>query len=97
MPPPGRKDGLTDPGKPNEQMQGELGELLSVVRGEGLAPAEFLERLESIHIRYLGDDSNAPEFVTRRRKAFAAHEEFTMGVDRHHQLELLAQALGLEP
>jgi hypothetical protein len=85
-----------DLGKPNEQMQAELGELLSVARAGELAPTDFLERLESIHARYLGDEALAPEFVSRRGQALAAYDEVRLGVDRHHQLELLAQALGVE-
>ena len=79
----------------NEQMQRELSELMSVARIDELAPADFLERLESIHVRYLGEGAYSPEFVDRRRRALAAYDEVTMGIDRHHELELLADALGV--
>jgi len=79
----------------NEQMQRELSELMSVARIDELAPADFLERLESIHVRYLGEGAHSPEFVDRRRRALAAYDEVTMGVDRHHELELLADAFGV--
>ena len=88
-------EGEDDLAERKEQMQRELAELMSVARVDELAPADFLERLESIHVRYLGESAYSPELVDRRRRALAAYDEVTLGVDRHHELELLAEALGV--
>lgn len=78
-------------------MDVELGALLAEARAGELAPAEFAERVESLHARHLGGQIDAPEFVNARREAVAAYDELTRGRDRHHQLELIAQALGIGP
>jgi hypothetical protein len=77
-------------------MQRELADLLTLVRNGQVDPSDFTARLEALHARFLGDDANAPEIVERRRAASAAYDELTAGTDRHHQLELLAKALGVD-
>ena len=78
------------------QMRVELGELLDVAHDGALSPTVFAERLESIHARYLGPDANSPAAIEARRRAVAAYDKLTSGRDRHHQLELIATALGID-
>ncbi len=74
----------------------ELGDLLALARNGELDPSEFTALLESLDARFLGDDADAPALVQRRRAASAAYGELVAGMDRHHQLELLAKALGVD-
>lgn len=76
-------------------MQIELTELVDVARAGELTPAEFGERVELIHARHLGGDIDASEFVNGRQRALAAYEEYLTGRDRHHELEKIAEALGV--
>lgn len=80
-----------------ERMQRELGDLLASARTGGLAGSDFTARLESLHARFLGEDANTPEMVEHRRAASKAYDDLTAGTDRHHDLERLAQALGIGP
>ena len=77
-------------------MHRELEELLTVARVEMPVPAEFLDRLASIHARYLGSDADAPGLVDSRLEAVAAYVKLTRGIERHHQLELVARAINVE-
>ena len=79
------------------QMRIALRELLDVAHDGTLSPSAFAERLDSIHARYLGGDADAPAAHAARRKAVAAYDELTSGRDRHHHLELIADALGIGP
>jgi hypothetical protein len=93
MPTPGEYEG--DDRRP--AMQAELIALLAAAQAGDLTAEQFGERLELIHARHLGGDIDAPQFVSGRRDALAAYDEFTSGRDRHHQLELVIRALGLQP
>ena len=78
-------------------MHRDLAELLTTARAAELTPADFPARLESIHRRHLlAEQADSPEFVKRRADALAAYDELTLGIDRHHQLEALAQALDVQ-
>jgi hypothetical protein len=79
------------------RMRVALRELLDIAQDGALSPSAFVEQLDAIHARYLGRDADVPEVVNARRKALAAYDELTSGRDRHHQLELLADALGIGP
>ncbi len=84
-------------GAPSEAQMGvALCELLDVAHDGALSPAVFAERLDSIHARYLGPDANSRAAIEARRKAVAAYDKLTSGRDRHHQLELIADALGID-
>ncbi len=88
--------GAADHGSENAELERELTELLETARTAELTPADFLARLESIHARHLGSEANSPELVDRRLEALAAYDEITLGLDRHHELERLARALGIQ-
>jgi hypothetical protein len=94
---PGEHGDTSDRAELEAQMRVALSELLGVAHDGTLSPSAFGERLGSIHARYLGPDVNAPAVVEARRKALAAYDELTSGRDRHHQLELIADALGIGP
>ena len=76
-------------------MRRELGELLSSGRGGELDPNDFAVRLESLHARFLGDAADSPEMAKGRQHAVKAYKHLIAGtdVDRHHHIELLAEAL----
>jgi hypothetical protein len=93
----GEHGAASDRAELEAQMRVGLGDLLDVAHDGTLSPDAFAERLESIHARYLGRDANAPAALAARRKAVAAYDELTSGRDRHHQLELIADALGIGP
>jgi len=80
-----------------ELMQRQLADLLTSVRGGELTPSDFTVRLESLHARFLGEAANTPDMVERRRVASKAYDDLTLGIDRHHDLERLAEALGIDP
>jgi hypothetical protein len=84
-------------GPDSQAMERELGSFLDVVRRGKLTPVAFVEQLEAIHGRFLGDELNSDEPVKARLDALAAYEELLSDIDRHHQIELLAQALGVDP
>jgi hypothetical protein len=80
-------------------MDRELSELFASARRRELEPSEFVARLDSLHIRLLGATANSDEMVKRRRDAARAYDDFLAeaGMDRHHHLERLADALGHAP
>ena len=80
----------------SEEMQQELRAFLDVVRDGQLTPATFLQQLEAIHGRFLGNDFNSVEHAKARQHALAAYDEFTGGIDRHHEIEQIAHALGID-
>jgi len=84
------------PGSAEEQMRGELGALLASVRDGELEPSTFEARLELLHARFVGKDASTRGMVERRRVAAVAYDDLTSGTDRHHDLERLAQALGVD-
>lgn len=78
------------------QMRSDLVALLAEVEASVLSAGEFRERLLQIHARHLASQANAPEFERSRRKAIRAFNALTLEApSRHHQLEQLADALGL--
>jgi hypothetical protein len=83
----------------DEQMRGELGDLLATASRGELVPSDLAARLESLHARFLGAGANTPELVKRRRDAAKAYGKLVAetNIERHHNLELLAQALDLSP
>jgi len=76
-------------------MHDELNALFWDARNESLTPSEFRERLEALHQRYFGVEADSRELVTRRLEAGAAYDEFRGTLERHHAVERLAHALGL--
>lgn len=80
-----------------DRTQSELRDLLAAARAGELESREFTARLESLHERLLGDGASTPEMTERRRAASKVYDELSAGMDRHHDLERLAQALGIEP
>jgi len=74
----------------------ELNALLEAARGRELTVAELRDRLNEIHRRYLGDAADAPDWVERRREAVAAYDDFSQTIERHHAIERLAKALGVD-
>ena len=50
---------------------------------------------KSATISSWGISRSSPVSWGTRRRALAAYDEVTMGFDRHHELELLADALGV--
>ncbi len=93
---PGENGGASRGVESDVQMRVELGELLDVAHDGTLSPTVFAERLDSIHARYLGPDASSPAAIETRRKALTAYDKLTSGRDRHHQLELIANALGID-
>lgn len=82
-------------GSGEERLRRELGELFAAVRVGEVSVPDFAERLESLHARFLGKDAEALEMVERRKLAIKAYEHLTAGIERHHNLELIAEALGI--
>jgi hypothetical protein len=80
-----------------EAMQDELVALLEEAQERELSPEEFSERLGLIHARFLGDDLNSPENVKGRRAALKAYEQLLDDIEEHHQIELIAEALRIDP
>jgi hypothetical protein len=82
----------------NDEMRPELAALLSNAASGGMSSADFYDRLMGIHIRLLGEGANAPANETRRVKALRAFDGLVREApSRHHELELLADALGIAP
>jgi hypothetical protein len=81
-----------------DQMLHELGAILASARRREMEPSDFAARLESLHARFLGANANTPDMVRRRCVVAKAYDDLIAGadMDRHHHLELLAQALGLD-
>jgi hypothetical protein len=77
-------------------MRQQLAALLSDVSAGELSFADFDERLTEIHIRCLGDEANAAANELTRLRALRAFEGLTREApSRHHELERLAEALGI--
>lgn len=81
-----------------EPLHRELVALLTAARTDQLAPADFAERLEALHMRFLGEEARTPEMIERRRSASAAYDDLMSAkdLDTHHHLELLARTLGVD-
>ena len=77
-------------------MHDELAALLEEAHEGKLSPEEFSAQLGLIHARFLGDDLNSPENTKARVAALKAYEQLISYIDRQHQTELLAAALGIE-
>ncbi len=73
-------------------MAHELEQLFVAAQDRELPPAAFISRLESLHARLLGAGADTPEMVERRHSASLAHRRLATDIDRHHHLELLAEA-----
>ena len=84
-----------DLAEPDEEMQRELSKLVSVARISGLTRLTFWNGSSRSMFVTLARVLTRGKFVERRRRALAAYDEVTMGVDRHHELEMLADALGV--
>jgi len=80
----------------NEQMQHELREMLEDAYANEMPSAAFRDRLELIHRRYLGEDADLPRYIESRREAGELYDDRLGTIERHHQLELVGRALGLE-
>jgi hypothetical protein len=96
MPTPDQEGDRVDPVEKGSRMQADLAALHAAAADGRMEPGAFLEQLQLIHLRDLGDEADLPAFVRARHRAYMAYEELTLGRDRHHQLELLAVALGIE-
>ena len=83
----------------DEQMRQELHELFVTARTCELTTADFAARLESVHARFLGSAAQTSDLLKRRRNAATVYDDLLAGtdMDRHHHLELLAEALDLSP
>ena len=80
-----------------DPMVADLCDLLAEARTEATTPSDFRARLDEIHTRHLGRDASAGDQVERRRRASKAYDGLRReSPSRHHQFELLAEALGLE-
>lgn len=79
----------------NDELVGELQELLAGVKAGEFGLADFPARLEAIHRTHLGKVADKPEFVAARRKAGDRHADYVLSIERHHGLERLARALGV--
>ena len=83
----------------DEQMRQELHELFVTARTYELTTADFAALLESVHARFLGSAAQTSDLLKRRRNAATVYDDLLAGkdMDRHHHLELLAEALDLSP
>ncbi len=83
----------------DEQMRQELHELFVTARTCDLTTADFAARLESVHARFLGSAAHSLDLLKRRRNAASVYDNLLADtdMDRHHHLELLAEALDLSP
>jgi hypothetical protein len=83
----------------DQQMRRELNQLLASAHTDKLDPSELAERLQSLHDRFLGAAANRPDMIKRRHDAAKAYANLIAGIDieRHHNHELLTQALELNP
>ena len=81
----------------NEQMQRELRQILAEAQTGDMSSAAFRDGLESIHRRYLGADADLPANARSRRRASELYDDRLGTIERHHQLERVGRALGVEP
>lgn len=79
-----------------DALQHDLRTLLTDVKSTDLGAAEFAERLEAIHRAHFGDDAGHSDLIAARRKSGVRHADYVLSIERHHALERLARALGLE-
>jgi hypothetical protein len=81
-----------------EPMRADLAALLADVTTGELSSADFYDRLTQIHTLHLRANANTPTNKTRRAKALRAFEHLGREApSRHHELELIAAALGVHP
>jgi len=86
------------PSEVPEQMRSDLAALLGEASASVLSSADFYERLRRIHTRHLGEKADTPTNATRRAEALKAFERLTREApSRHHEFELIAVALGIQP
>ena len=85
-------------GLAEEQMQQELRAILASAERCELEPSDFVASLGSLHARFFGAKANTPDLVRSRSVAAKAYDDLLAGtgMDRHHHLERLAQALGVD-
>jgi hypothetical protein len=81
----------------NEQMQHDLREVLDEAHSGAMTSAAFRDALESIYRRHLGEDAELPGNIEARREASELYDDRLGTIERHHQLERVGRALGLEP
>lgn len=82
--------------QPPEQTYRELAALLRAAARSELSSSGFSDRLTRIHTRRLGEDADTRTNEARRVKALRAFENLTReATSRHHELELLAETLGV--
>lgn len=75
----------------------DLRALLDDVRAGGLSADEFRERLTRIHEKHPVDEALSRRLESERRQAFRAFDALTREApSRHHELERLAEALGVD-
>jgi hypothetical protein len=81
-----------------EPIRADLAALLGDAAAGDLSSADFYDRLTQIHTRHLGDNANTPANKTSRARALRAFEHLGREApSRHHELELIAEALGIQP
>ncbi len=80
----------------DEPLRLELNDLFASARSGQLERADFVARLQSLHAHFLGEEASGPKMMEQRRNAAKAYDHFLSGTDRHHDLERLAQALGVD-
>jgi len=81
-----------------DQMHADLTAFLDDATAGELSSVDFYDRLTEIHTRYLGGNANTAANKARRAKALRAFERLTREApSRHHELELIAEALGIQP
>lgn len=79
-------------------MRADLAVLLNAVRAGELETASFYDRLEEIHRRHLGTEAGSEDWVEARLRAVRIFDGLgTTEASRHHQLEALAESLGIGP
>jgi hypothetical protein len=81
----------------NEQMQRELREILAEAQSGEMSSAAFSDGIELIHRRHLGVDADLPANTRSRRRASELYDDRLGTIERHHQLERVGRALGVEP
>jgi hypothetical protein len=78
-------------------MRADLEALLVDVRAGALSLGAFVERLDSIQARFLSEERRASAHVAERRdEAIEAFMALIGDLEKHHQVERLARALGLD-
>ncbi len=77
-------------------MRADLQGLLDAARAGELDTAGFYDRLEEVHRRHLGAEASSERWVGLRRRAVRIFDGLGKASgSRHHQFELLTEALGL--